>query len=163
MLEINKELKTFGKNVVRRAKSNASKFSNTGDLKHSIDYELKVHKNSFSLSFYMVDYGIYKDEGVDGTKKKYNSRFSYRQKQPPHKEIEKWIRAKGMKGRDKKGRFIRNESLAFLIARSIKRDGIKPTHFFSDAFERAFLKLPDDIVEAYGLDVDEFLEQVLNN
>ena len=163
MLEISKELKHFGKSVVKRAKRNASKFSDSGDLKSSIDYELKVHKNSFSLSFYMVDYGIYKDEGVNGTQKNYNSRFSYGQKQPPSKVIEKWIRSKGLKGRNKKGRFIRNESLAFLIARSIKKKGLKPTHFFSDAFEKEFLKLPDEIVEAYGLDIDEFLEQVLNN
>jgi len=163
VLEISKELKVFGKNVVKGAKRNASKFSNTGDLKHSIDYELKVHKNSFSLSFYMTDYGIYKDEGVDGTKKKHNSRFSYDRKGPPIREISKWISQKGIKGRDKKGRFIRNESLAFLISRSIKRDGIKPTKFFSNAFEKEFLKMPDKIVEAFGLDVDQFLEQTLNN
>ena len=163
MLEIGKELKVFGDSVVKGAKRNAKKFSNTGDLQHSIEYELKVHKNSFSLSFYMTEYGIYKDEGVSGTKKKYNSRFSYSRSGPPIKVIEKWIRQKGIKGRDKKGRFIRNESLAFLISRSIKRDGIKPTKFFTKPFEQAFLKMPDKIVEAYGLDVDQWLEDTLNN
>ena len=163
MLEVSKELKKFGKSVVKDAKRNASKFSDTGDLKHSIEFELETHKNSFSLSFYMVDYGIYKDEGVDGTKKKWNSRFSYKRKGPPTRALNDWIRRKAIRGRGKDGRFITNESLAWLISRKIKRDGLKPTKFFSNAFEKNFIRLSDDIIEAFGLDVDTFLEQTLNN
>ena len=38
---------------------------------------------------------------------------------------------KGIKGRDKKtGRFISNMSLAFIMGRAIKRDGIKSLSFF---------------------------------
>ena len=172
MLVVSKHLNRFGKNVVKGAKRNASKMSGDGDLKHSIEYDLKVHKNSFSLSFYMVDYGIYLDEGVRGAggvrkstskfgrnnkgkmwkQKAPKSRFSYKKganNRPSPKHFKKWAREKGLN--------------PFAIATAVQHQGIKPTHFFSDAFEKEFLKLPDDIVEAYGLDVDEFLEQVLNN
>tara|TARA_R110001592_G_scaffold55251_1_gene168962 strand:+ start:345 stop:554 length:210 start_codon:yes stop_codon:yes gene_type:complete len=37
---------------------------------------------------------------------------------------------KGLKGRDKKGRFITHKSLSFLIARSIKKKGIQGISFF---------------------------------
>jgi len=34
--------------------------------------------------------------------------------------------------------------------------------FFTKPFERAFRKLPDQVIEAYGLDVEEFLKFTLN-
>ena len=34
--------------------------------------------------------------------------------------------------------------------------------FFTKPFEREFAKLDQDLVEAFGLDIDEFLEQTLN-
>ncbi len=37
---------------------------------------------------------------------------------------------------------------------------LKPTMFFTKPFEDAFLRLPEDVIEKFGLDVDEFLEQV---
>lgn len=50
-------------------------------------------------------------------------------RQPPTVPLEKWIRAKGIKGRDKKGRFISNASLAFAIAKGISKNGIPAFDF----------------------------------
>jgi hypothetical protein len=44
-----------------------------------------------------------------------------------------------------------------LLARSIYNKGIKPSNFFTKSFEQAFDKLPEDMVKAYRLDLEEFL------
>ena len=49
-------------------------------------------------------------------------------------------------------------STAFLISRSIWNKGLKPSLFFTKPFEKAFKTLPDKILKAYGLDVEEFLK-----
>ena len=166
MLVVNEELKTFGDKVVRNARISLAKRKRYGNdtkaLSKSLDYEVKVHKQSFSMTFSMEEYGSYLDQGVSGTKKRYNTRFSYKRKGPPIRVIESWIGRNGVKGRNKKGRFITNRSLAFLISRSIKEKGIKPTEFFTKAFNNAFKKLPDELIEAYGLEVEDFIEHTLN-
>jgi hypothetical protein len=43
------------------------------------------------------------------------------------------------------------------MARSIFRKGIKPSNFFTKSFEQAFDKLPKELVDAYKLDLEEFL------
>ena len=62
-------------------------------------------------------------------------------KQPPTAPIETWIKQKGIKGRDSKGRFISNKSLAYLIARGIKRDGIAPLPFMKLAIKQSIKQL----------------------
>lgn len=157
------ELRAFAKSVIRNAKRNLRKKNASKDLSSSLDYELKVHKNSFSLSFYMLPYGDFVDQGVSGKKKKYNTPFRFKAKMPPSKPIDKWIRQRGIKGRDKKGRFITNKSLSFLIRRSIYNNGIKPSLFFTKPFENAFKKLPNDLINQFGLDVDNFIDETLSN
>jgi len=72
------------------------------------------------------------------------------------------MRVKPIKARDKKtGKFITQEQGAFAIQNAIYRKGIKPTEFYSKPFERAFKTLPEDLVEAYGLDVDDFITFVI--
>jgi hypothetical protein len=67
-------------------------------------------------------------------------------RQPPTNPIEKWIREKGLKGRDPKtGRYISNHTLAFLIARGISRDGIKPVPFMQLAIDQATQQLLVDL------------------
>jgi hypothetical protein len=53
----------------------------------------------------------------------------------PIDAIEKWIKQRGLKGRDKKGRFITNRSFAFGIQKNIKKFGIKPSNWYDVAIE----------------------------
>ena len=82
----------------------------------------------------------------------------------PVKPLADWAKAKGLKLRDSKGRFQKGgyTTLGFLIARSIQKKGLKPSLFFTKPFEQGFKKLPDELLEAYGLDVEEFLQFTLN-
>lgn len=160
-------LNKFAKYVVSQSKANLtrSKKNASGNLRNSIGYDLKVNPNSFELEFIMAEYGMFVDEGVQGSKSSYlesrNSRFEFsgRFKTIPTKSIDKWVVRRGIKGaRDEKGRFIKRDSLKYLIAKSIYEKGIKASLFFTKPFEKAFDNLPKEIVEAYALDIDEFFE-----
>jgi|TARA_R100000084_G_scaffold43054_1_gene17614 hypothetical protein len=165
--EIEKELHTFAKAVVTNSKQMLKNHTQTGNLEGSIGYGLKVMPNSFSLSFFMADYGMFLDEGVRGaggvrkTTSKYNksnnkgkiwkqkapnSRFSFKTLKPPLSVFEK---------------YTSNRSMLFAIQESVFRQGIKPTMFFTKPFQDAFDGLPELLIEKFGLDIDEFIESTL--
>ncbi len=153
-------LKDFSKYVVKQSRTNLTKGGKNSSKKlyDSIGYELNVSKNSIGLYFQMEDYGKFQDQGVSGKIRKFNTPFSYKDKMPPAKAFDKWIIKKGIAPRAK-GKFISRESLKFAIARSIFLNGIKPSNFFTKPIEDGFKRLPEDVVQAYGLDVEKFLKQ----
>lgn len=157
------ELNAFRKHVITEARKNLTRNKKNASktLYNDMNSFLKVSKNSFELGFEMPIYGEFQDQGVSGVKKKYDTPFSYKKKMPPLDVFEAWIKRKGIKGRDKRGRFITNKSLSYLIARSVFNNGIKPSLFFTRPFELAYKRLGDDIIEAFGLDIDEFLKYTL--
>lgn len=66
--------------------------------------------------------------------------------------------------RDKEtGRPFGLKAKTFLITRAIYNKGLKPTNFFSKAFEAGFKRLPDDLNKAFGLDVESLLKQSFAN
>ena len=138
----------------------------------SIDGKVKVGKNSFTLSFLMEEYGYYQDRGVKGNKSTYPEISKYGtlakfgsgkgKKGGLSEGILKWVERRRFQFRDKKtGKFMSYKSTAFLISRSIFNKGIKPSLFFTKPFESAFKRLPDELVEAYALDVENLLEYTL--
>ena len=162
--ETRKYLNGFAKYVIQQSKRNLikGKKNSSKELYNSLNAEVNVSANSFSLSFEMEDYGKFQDKGVSGTKKKYNTPYKYTNKMPPPSAFSKWVIKKGLKGtRDKQGRFVSRKSLQFAIAKSVFKNGIKPSLFFTKPFEKAFEKLPDKLVEAYGLDVENFMKFTL--
>jgi hypothetical protein len=50
----------------------------------------------------------------------------------------KWIKERGLKGRDKKGKFITDKSFAFAIQKNIKKFGIRPANFLDVSIEKIF-------------------------
>ena len=88
----------------------------TGKLARSIDYELIEALDSISIGIKAEKYFA----TVDGGRRK-------GAKPPPSDAILSWMKVRNIKGRDKKtGKFIKQKSAAFLIARSIGKNGIKP-------------------------------------
>lgn len=163
---LEKVFRAFGDKTVQTARGilNAKGKNTSGKLADSLGYHLKVYESgALEMQFLGAGYAKFVDEGVSGTKKKYNTPFGF---QPSSKianigAIDKWAVRKGLSGtRDKKGRFIKRKSLVFLIARSIKLYGIEPTHFFSDALNEGLKALPPEIARAYAKDASKFLERV---
>lgn len=167
--EVQKALERFRDHVVSVSKRNLtnSKKNSSKKLYNSIKGNVKAMPNSFSMEFTMEDYGVFQDAGVSGTKKKYNTPYSYKSKMPPVKAFDKWIVRKGLAPRKSGGQFTSRKSLAFLIARSVFRNGIKPSLFFTKPFEAAYKNLPQELVEAYGLDAielfNEQIDQIIKN
>ena len=153
--EVQEAIDKFRKYVVQQSKSNLTKQKKNASksLYNSIKGISKVNPNSISLYFEMEVHGVFQDKGVSGKEKKYNTPYSYKSKMPPTKALDKWVIRRGIAPRDAKGRLISRKSLKFLIARSIYKNGIKPSMFFTKPFEAAYDRLPDELVEAYGLDI----------
>ena len=149
-----KELIKQSRSNLTRQKKNASK-----DLYNSLDYNVKVNPNSIESDFTMEDYGDFIDKGVKGVESgKSLAGYRYTTKRPPVREIKKWMKIKPVKARSKStGRFITQEQGAYLIANAIFKRGLTPTQFYSKPFERLYLKLPQELIEAYGDDLDDFL------
>jgi hypothetical protein len=160
--EVQKALERFRDHVVSISKRNLTNKQKNSSKKlyNSIQGKVKANPNSFEVEFTMEDYGVFQDAGVSGTKKKYNTPYSYKSKMPPSKAFDKWLVKKGIAPRDN-GKFTSRKSLAFLIARSVYRNGIKPSLFFTKPFEAAYKNLPQELIDKYGLDAIElFNEQI---
>lgn len=165
-MEINEQqiiLEQFRDYVIKQARTNLSRLKKNSSRKlyDSIKGEIKAMPNSLRLYFDMADYGFFQDKGVSGTKKKYDTPFSYTNKMPPPKAFDKWIVKKGIAPRKKDGKFTTRKGLKFAIARSIFEKGIKPSLFFTKPFEAAFKNLPNEMIEAYGLEAEETFDTIM--
>lgn len=138
------------------------RIDSTGTLRNSLpgSYSIKVMPNSMSLKFFEENeawktYGYVVDKGRNPGK------------MPPVDAIKKWIRKKPLRLRDlKSGSFVKMteskvESVAFAIAKKMKEEGTKPTYFFTTPFRLAFETLPEELGQAYALDVADFLRFTL--
>ena len=155
-------LNEFGKYVVQQSRSNLTKGKKNSSkrLYDSIGYTIVNENGKLSIEFEMEDYGEFQDKGVSGKKRKYNTPYSYKDKMPPPSALDKWIVRKGLKGtRDEQGRFISRKSLQFMIARSIYNNGIKPSLFFTKPFEKAFERLPKELIDKFVLDIEKEFDQ----
>jgi len=158
-------LQEFERKVVEAAKSNLQKKNKnvSGKLKDSIKGEVKVMPNSIRVFFEMDNYGWFQDQGVKGVKSGSSlSNFSYKSKMPPSKVFDKWSVRKGIAPRTKSGKFLKRKSLNFLIARSVFHHGIKASMFFTKPFEKQFKQLPEELIEKYGLDMENLLVSIID-
>jgi hypothetical protein len=169
-MSVKSELDRFGKYIVQQSRSNLTKAGkkDRGTLYKSISYEAKENKNSFELTISMADYGKFVDKGVKGVSssaKAPNSPYKFGtgsgRKGGLTEGINGWVQRKRFQFKDKKGRFLSYESTAFIVRRSIWFTGLRTTNFFERPFELAFKRLPDDLVEAYGLTIDNLLKTSL--
>ena len=166
-------LESFGKYVVKQARTNLTKGKKnvSKELYNSISFEVETESNGdFTVQFMMDYYGKFVDKGVSGNKKKrtykdwqgktVSTPYKYTTKQPPSSVLTKWIKMRGIKGRDSKtGRFITNKTLAFLIGRSIKTKGIQGISFFQRPLQLAMKSFPKE----FGAELKQDIIETLNN
>jgi hypothetical protein len=158
-------LNKFAKYVIQQSRSNLTKQGKNVNKKlyNSLDSEIEVGKNSFRLDFLMEQYGLFQDQGVSGTQRKYDTPFSYKSKMPPAKSITDWVTKRRFQFRKEDGKFMSYQQTSYLIRSSIFKKGIKPSLFFTKPFEAAFKNLPDELVEAFGLDVENLMTHSLKD
>ena len=174
-------LNKFAKYVIQQSRSNLTRNNKNykKSLYNSLKSDINVSANSFSLSFIMDEYGVFQDKGVRGKDpSKVSPNAKIKGQQAPQSEykfgsgnfkgqwgdftgkLENWVKSKNLRLRDSKGRFTQGnvKTMAQIVARNIYARGIKPSLFFTKPFERAFDNLPDELVNAFGLDLDDFYD-----
>ena len=172
-------LKSYGKYIVRQARGILNKRGKnvTGKLSKSLKYKIVKSKDGYDIQFLASKYAAFVNKGVSGTQgrrtyidkdgKRKTSPFKFK-KQPPSSVIEGWIKNRGIKGRSAgtkyklkdgtvkrsgAGRFMKRKSLAFLIARSIKRKGIPAASFYTQPLSYSFNKFKKDMIQHFKTDI----------
>ena len=119
----------------------------SGKLRDSIQVQVKkVNENETIIQVLAEEYSKWVQSGRAPGKKGV-----------PISALEKWIKDRGLTGRNKKGQFINRRSFAFAIQNNIKKFGIRPSNFLDVALEM----IADDprIMELIG---DEAYDDLIN-
>jgi len=168
-------MQKLGGDVVKEGKSilkKKKKETKQNTLYNDFNYLVTASDSSVTLEFEFggaEDYWAFVDEGVrgaggykgSGRMRGQGSPFKFGSKMPPRQPLINWIRNKPIKGRDKRGRFISNESLGFLIQRAIYQRGLTRTQFFSKPFTQELDKQMESITEAFANDLELALETII--
>ena len=173
--ETREALNKFGKFVIQQARSRLTKGKKNVNKKlyNSLEYLPYQKGDIVGVKFFMEDYGKFVDQGVKGANPNRLPKGSkkYGQQQAPdspfqfgkgrggglRKGLTDWIRQRGIRGRDKKGRFITRKSLRYMMVRSIYLSGIKPSMFFTVPFQQGVKKLPKELQEKFVTDLQNII------
>ena len=116
----------------------------TGELIKSLDYEVIKSLNGAVLLISAAKQFDY----VDGGRRK-------GAKPPPVKPIELWVKHKGLKFKN-----MSERSMAFIIARSIGKKGIKPLHLKDKMIANIIDKKDDILANAAIKDIMVYLDNI---
>ena len=102
------------------------------------DPSVEVKVTDKGLAIFAEEGSIHSDQGVDGTRKKHNTpskynlgtRFTYKNKMPPSKDLASWAKKKGLSL--KNGQTY--EGLGYALSKSIFKKGIKPSLYLTKPF-----------------------------
>jgi hypothetical protein len=170
LLNTEKALKEYVDLVIKEARKNLAKRNASGKLSKSLkNTGVDLTSKGITGGIEMEYYGEFVDKGVSGVEKKYDTPYSYRSKggkfglkgMPPTKKLDKWAIRRKIAPRDKKGRFLPRQSVLFLIARGIFKNGMKPTLFLTKPFEKMRKDLPVKMRTAFIEDAKGKLKEVL--
>jgi hypothetical protein len=153
-------------------KRRTKKIDTTGKLWKSLKLtDVGDDNGVLSVGISMEDYGKFIDKGVSGTQYSTPKPSPYKYKNEGvgigmQLSIFEWMRAKRIRLRDlqtgkfKKGKITSKsyESLAYVIARSVKRKGINQTFFITKPLEEMEKRLPDVLADAFTRDFEEYLK-----
>ena len=148
--QVEEVLESFAKKLIESARDNLKKnkknVSNT--LSDSMGYEIEDGQ----LIILMESYGKFVDEGVNGISNKYNTPYKY-SKMPNITALSEYAKSRGLKLRDSKGRFKKGgyKTIGFLIARKLLNEGLKPSYFLKNPYDKQVRALSKDIINNINL------------
>jgi len=97
----------------------------SGTLARSVEVQTIQNNNYITLQVLMEEYGQFVQSGRMAGK-------GY----VPIGSLLKWIKQRGLKGRDKKGKFMKDLSFAYAIQKNINKFGIRPANFLDVSMEK---------------------------
>tara|TARA_R110002020_G_scaffold11759_4_gene43834 strand:- start:196 stop:765 length:570 start_codon:yes stop_codon:yes gene_type:complete len=180
-------LNSFGKQVVRDAKSNLSKAGKGGgNLEKSIKFNVVKNGDLLDVEFSMADYGTFQDKGVKGAggtiksgkhKGSYGGRRWYKtwegkRKDSPYKfgsgkgkkdgiykGIGSFIRKKNLNKSTVSGKFISATGIKIAIVKVLWIKGMHGISFFQKSLEIGMQDFAENYGKALGEDILESIKQ----
>ena len=165
---IERYLQSFGRKVIAGAKNNLKAIDS--DLGSKMKVSVKTEGKGYTVTFFAPEYAKAVDMGVNGRdNKRYYKDYlgkrrrtpgkGYTNKMPPSIIFEKWMKKKGIKGRDKKtGRFQKTKTAAFAMAKNMQIKGRKGLEFFQKPLALEYKKLNKGIAQAMKNDFDKLIK-----
>ena len=165
-------LESFGRKVIAGAKNNLKAIDS--DLGSKMKVKVKKVGKGYEVIFTAPEYAKAVDMGVNGRdNKRYYKDYlgqrrrtpgkGYTNKMPPSIIFEKWMKRKGIKGRDKKtGRFQKTKTTAFAMAKNMQIKGRKGLEFFQKPLGLEYKKLNKNVVNAIKKDFKLQIESIKN-
>ena len=175
MTKLENYLKSYGRYIVKEARKILQKKdkNTTGNLSKSLRYKLVKDTDGFSIQFIANKYGKFVSKGVRGTKvtRTYIDKFGKRKRSPFRFKpgvgnapnigaIQTWINKRGIKGRDKLGRFIKSKSLAYLFSKSIQRKGIPAASYYTKPLSMTYKNFKQELLENFKEDIIKEIKTV---
>ena len=154
-------LDEFGKQFIDAYRSglDAKNANASRDLYNSLNFEVKIGKQSINLDILLNDYWKYLEYGCKGTETSYPDAY-YPAHFPPTSAIEEWIKIKPVIPEQRNGKLPTQKQLAYLISRSIYQKGIEPRFIFRDAVDDIWEQLKDALNEAIEKDVENNIKEI---
>lgn len=143
-------LNDFGKELADKNKRNLVNDDAvaSGKLLNSIRYIFNKNNTSFEISMEMAEYWKYVENG------RKSGKF------PPISAIREWVNVKRVIPRPYNGKLPTENQLAFLIARSISKKGIKPKPIFNDTLDDAMNDFENGLEDAFTKDVENEMDKI---
>lgn len=154
----------------------------SGTLEKSLKYRLQIKGQNINVSVYAKGkagkYFLFRENGVNGTQKSQGAPYSFKkgsgskpakgQMSPMQKAIYDWMTIKGIRLRQKSGKFKKTteqlkQEVAKLIMFKVRRDGIKGWKAFDYAYENIWDEYESKVVAAYAKDFEATIENQLND
>lgn len=146
-------LNSFAQTIVNRYKDKISEYA-SGKLYKTIDYTITSQNDSYLVTINLEEYWKYIEKGRRPGAK-----------MPPVEAIEKWINIRKILPRpvtlkSGKQRVPTVQQLAYVIARSISRNGIAPRPFMRETIEDTLNDFSSKLTAAVREDVLENLDNL---
>ena len=145
-------LNSFAQTIVNRYREQISEYS-SGKLYKTIDYTITSKSDSYLVTINLESYWVFLERGRRPGAK-----------MPPVEAIENWIKVRKIIPRpvtlkSGKQRVPTIPQLAYVIARSISRNGIAPRPFMRDSINQTIEDFKSKLTAAVRDDVLDNLEQ----
>lgn len=165
----------MAENIITEAQKNLNRSGSTatGELESSMSIsDIAINGSRMSCDVLIADRWEFTDQGVNGVEVNRGSKFSFKTKKPSlgmQRSIKSWLRKRGERAmkykaisrterKDQKIKRMKagadsQDGLAWAVATSVKKKGIKPTKFFTKAIQSTEQKFADAIAEGVKLDI----------
>ena len=143
-------LNDFGKELADKYKRNLVNDDaiDTSKLLNSIKYIFNKNNTSFEISMEMAEYWKYVENG------RKSGKF------PPISAIREWVKVKSVMPRPYNGKLPTENQLAFLISRSIAKNGIRPRPIFNDSLDDVMRDFENGLEDAFTKDVENEMDKI---